>query len=184
MTEASELQALLEATAAGDRRAFARLYTLTSAHLNAILLRMLKRRDWAEEALQDAYLRIWQHAGGYLAARGKPMTWMISIARHRALDLLRARRPELPEDAAAPEPTPDNEGPEALAETGERLGALEECMDGLPEEQRRSILMAYYEGYTHSELARRLDAPLGTVKSWVRRGLARLRDCLDALGAS
>jgi len=180
------LEPLLAAVARGEQAAFAQLYARTSPHLFALLLRMLQRRDWAEEALQDCYVRIWQKSEGYDADRGAPMAWLMTIARYRALDLLRQRRPELNEsdfDAEAPSPLEAEDpraGPEDAAAAGEGLGRLEECMEGLGEEQRRSVLLAYYEGYTHTELARRLKAPIGTVKSWVRRGLLQLRDCLGA----
>lgn len=184
VTPDAPLEPLLAAIARGEQPAFAELYAHTSPHLFALLLRMLQRRDWAEEALQDCYVRIWQRSESYDAARGAPMAWLMTIARYRALDLLRARRPEVGEsafDEDAPSPLEredERENPEARAVEGEGIGRLEECMKGLGAEQRRSVLLAYYEGYTHSELARRLNAPIGTVKSWVRRGLIQLRDCM------
>jgi RNA polymerase sigma-70 factor (ECF subfamily) len=186
-TAATDLTDLLAGTAAGDQRAFRALYEATSAHLFALLTRILKRRDWAEEALQDCYLKIWQKSESYEPRKGAPLTWLLTIARYRALDLLRRRRPEVLEaegDEDGPslldqavDPTQD---PLARTEEREGLGRLERCMEGLGGEQRSSVLLAYYEGYTHQELAARLKAPLGTVKSWVRRGLAQLRDCLEA----
>lgn len=186
MTLDDPLEGLLAAVARGDRGAFAELYAATSAQLFALLLRMLQRRDWAEEALQDCYVRVWQKSDSYAPQRGAPMAWLASIARYRALDLLRARRPEVPESAFDEErPSPleradERAGPDEQAAAREGIGRLEDCMKGLIEEQRRSVLLAYYEGYTHSELARRFKAPLGTVKSWVRRGLLQLRDCMGA----
>ena len=186
MIQDDPLEGLLAAVARGDRGAFAELYAATSPQLFALLLRMLQRRDWAEEALQDCYVRIWQRSDGYTPDRGAPMAWLATIARYRALDLLRARRPEVSEsafDEGRPSPLErEDEGasPEARAVEREGIGRLEDCMKGLIEEQRRSVLLAYYEGYTHSELAKRLKAPMGTVKSWVRRGLLQLRDCMGA----
>jgi RNA polymerase sigma-70 factor (ECF subfamily) len=186
MISEEPLEPLLAAVARGQQPAFAELYARTSPHLFALLLRMLGRRDWAEEALQDCYVRIWQRSESYDAERGAPMAWLMTIARYRALDLLRARRPELTEsqfDADAPSPlerADETASPEADAVAGEGLGRLEKCMEGLGLEQRQSVLLAYYEGYTHTELARRLQAPVGTVKSWVRRGLLQLRECLGA----
>ena len=190
MADADQLTQLLAATAAGDQQSFRKLYEATSSHLFALLVRMLKRQDWAEEALQDCYLRIWQKSESYEPGKGAPLTWLLAIARYRALDLLRMRRPEVMEHQTggddedegpslldAPDPTQD---PLARAEEREGIGRLERCMEGLGGEQRNSVLLAYYEGYTHQELAARLKAPLGTVKSWVRRGLAQLRDCLEA----
>jgi RNA polymerase sigma-70 factor, ECF subfamily len=178
------LEPLLSATAAGDALAFRRLYEASSPHLYGLLLRMLKRRDWAEEALQDCYIKIWQKADTYSSDKGQPLTWLMTVARYRALDLLRVKRPEveMPDEADAPPMTfadERGEDPQARAVEREGLTRLQNCMGGLAEEQRRSVLLAYYEGYTHQELAQALDAPLGTVKSWVRRGLQRLRECLD-----
>lgn len=180
MIENDRLVDLLGRTADGDQAAFRQLYADTSAHLNAVLLRMLRRRDWADEALQDCYLRVWQKADTYAAEKGAPMTWLMSIARYRGLDLLRARRPEVSDDLAPEKSAPEYEAPDRLAESNQALAQLEQCLDGLGSEQRKSILMAFYEGYTHSELSERLETPVGTVKSWVRRGLLRLRDCLGA----
>lgn len=180
---AEALEPLLRATAAGDLQSFRRLYEASSSHLFGLLLRMLKRRDWAEEALQDCYLKIWQKADTYSPDKGAPLTWLMTVARYRALDLLRMKRPEveMPEESEAPPMTFfDEAGEDPLLRAVERegLGRLQACMGGLPEEQRRSVLLAYYQGYTHQEMARVLNAPLGTVKSWVRRGLQRLRECL------
>lgn len=174
---------LLTAVAGGDERAFARLYALCSPHLYALLLRILKRRDWAEEALQDCFLKVWQKSETYAATRGAPMTWLMTVARYRALDLIRMKRPEIsasdaaeaPPEAADPSPADD---PARRAAEREGLLMLERCMAGLQPEQRNSVLLAYYEGYTHNELSRRLKAPLGTVKSWLRRGLQKLQECL------
>jgi RNA polymerase sigma-70 factor (ECF subfamily) len=187
MTPAEQLAPLLAATAAGDQRAFRDLYTASSRHLFGLLLRMLKRRDWAEEALQDCYVKIWQKADTYAPDKGAPMTWLMTVARYRALDLLRMKRPEveLPDEEDAPPMTFAGESaddPQDRAVEAEGIGRLNRCMQGLADEQRRAVLMSYYEGYTHEELAQRLEAPLGTVKSWVRRGLAKLRDCLGSLG--
>lgn len=183
MADADHLARLLTATAGGDQRAFRELYEASSSHLFGLLLRMLKRRDWAEEALQDCYLKVWQKAETYEQAKGAPLTWLMTVARYRALDLLRMKRPEveMPEEGEEPPMTLHDvtQSPEDRAVEREGIGKLSDCMRGLQDEQKQSVLLAYYEGYTHQELAARMKAPLGTVKSWVRRGLARLRECLD-----
>lgn len=183
--EPERLVRLLAAIGSGDERAFAQLYEACSSHLYALLLRMLKRRDWADEALQDCFLRVWQKAETYAPEKGAPLTWLMTVARYRALDLLRMKRPEveMPEEGEEPPMTFVDvaESPEDRAVEREGLGQLHRCMKGLQDEQKRSVLLAYYEGYTHQELAVAMNAPLGTVKSWVRRGLARLRDCLDSV---
>lgn len=178
-----QLVALLTAIAQGDGRALARLYDLSSPILYGLLLRMLRRPEWAQEALQDSYLRVWQRAETYSATKGEPIAWLIGVARYRALDILRARRPDLPlSDTLNPARDPAEEvepGPEDLAVEREGLQRLLRCLRGLTEVQRKSVLLAYYEGYSHTELAQAMSAPLGTVKAWIRRGLAHLRECLD-----
>ena len=187
-TEPERLTQLLAAISGGDQLAFAQLYESCSSHLFGLLLRILQRRDWAEEALQDCFLKVWQKSETYEPSRGAPLTWLSTIARYRALDLLRMKRPEveMPEEGEEPPMTLADPGQDPVdgAIEGEGMGKLRDCMRGLQDEQRRSVLLAYYEGYTHQELAQAMQAPLGTVKSWVRRGLSRLRDCLEAVGGS
>ncbi|WP_245586168.1 sigma-70 family RNA polymerase sigma factor [Solimonas soli] len=184
---ADTLSLLLAASGRGDENAFAELYALTSPKLFAILLRIMKTREWAEDALQDCYLRIWQNAERYTPERGAPMAWLATIARYRALDLLRARRPD--SEPAGTEPVDEDfddndhapahdQTPEDYAAEAEGLARLDDCMRELPAEQRGIVLLAYYQGCTHSEIAARTRTPMGTVKSWLRRGLLRLRDCL------
>jgi RNA polymerase sigma factor, sigma-70 family len=133
LSDHEDLATLLNAASAGDQRAFAALYRQTSAHLFGLMLRMLKRRDWAEEALQDCFVKIWQRAGTYAPERGAPLAWLSTIARNRALDLLRARRPEdeLPDDdtLAAVDGRAD---PLADASTLQGVEALRDCFGELP----------------------------------------------------
>ncbi|MDA3920250.1 MAG: sigma-70 family RNA polymerase sigma factor [Salinisphaera sp.] len=183
MADREQLTEWLTATAAGDERAFQQLYGATSSHLYAVLLRILRSPDRAQDALQDAYIRVWQKADTYSPDRGAPLTWLMSIARYRALDLLRRKRPEvampeepdmiatLLEDEQSLSPLEENENQQSL-------DAIRHCLGTLAPQQRDSVLLAYYEGLTHQELSARMDAPLGTVKSWIRRGLLRLRECL------
>jgi len=182
--DVQRLESLLFATAEGNSSAFSELYQETSAHLFALLLRILRRRDLAEEALQDCYVRIWNKAKSYNADRGSASAWLASIARYRALDMLRARRPEVSEisgESGEPLATHVDEGVniEQQAEDQSTLELLHDCLDELADDQRDALMLAYYEGYTHPELSERFEAPLGTVKSWVRRGLQRLRECLE-----
>lgn len=193
MAPEPELDACLAAVAQGDRAAFARLYAATSPRLFAILLRTLGRRDWAEDALQEVYVRIWRKAASFDAGRASAMTWMASIARNRAIDLLRAlpveARHGIDGDAFADERSGDASQPplprdaaliveDTLAQdTADEQFArrLRRALDRLEPRQRRAIELAFYDGYTHEELARLFDTPLGTVKGWIRRGLCRLR---------
>ena len=186
MQDAARLESLILATATGDQVAFRELYMASSSHLFALLLRMLKRRDWAEEALQDCLLKVWRKSETYSPDKGSPSTWLFTIARHRALDLLRQKRPEDSYDTGDDDDKPafefadESQNPEARAVEREGVGRMERCMKGLLDQERQSVMLAYYEGYTHPELSAALDAPLGTVKSWVRRGLTKLRACLEA----
>lgn len=163
--------------------ALARLYDSTSPVLYGLLLRILRRPDWAREALQDCYIRVWQCSDSYVPEKGEPIAWLIGIARYRALDLLRTVKDgEARLEANAwdlRENVPPALDPQDKAVALEGLQRLSRCLRGLQEEQRKSVLLAYYEGYSHQELALAMNAPLGTVKAWVRRGLARLRECLE-----
>ena len=174
---------LLEQVAHGSKAAFAALYDETSPYVYGALLRLLRNPQWATDALQDCYIRVWQHADGYAAERGDPYGWLIGIARYRALDLLRAqtdRAGRLAENAsdlrdAAVVP----KSPETEALTLIDLEQLQRCLAHLPAAQRECLLLGYYEGHSNQELADRLHQPLGTVKAWIRRGLVRLRSCME-----
>ncbi|HET7175415.1 MAG TPA: sigma-70 family RNA polymerase sigma factor [Gammaproteobacteria bacterium] len=179
---------LLHACAQGRQAAFQELYGQVSPQLFSILLRILKRKDLAEEALQDALLSVWRNAGSYSAEKGAPMTWLVSICRYRALDMLRRERREVslePALATAEDETAETAGladgvadPELISKAEER--ALEECMQRLNDGQQTSLRLAYVDGCTHEEIAARLKSPIGTIKSWVRRGLESLKRCLEA----
>jgi RNA polymerase sigma-70 factor (ECF subfamily) len=181
---AAELARLLEAAARRDRQAFARVYSLTSAKLFGVALRILRREDWAEEVLQECYVSIWTHAPDYRPALAAPMTWMTSIVRNRCLDWMRRPRLEVAdEDGAIAESTEsENPGPLAELERAKDAQAVSRCMKGLEAKQRQAIALAFYDGLSHSELAHHLREPLGTVKTWVRRGLMKLKDCLALQG--
>lgn len=177
------LEQLLARTALRDRQAFEQLYQSTSMKLFSVVRRILQQDTLAEESLQEIYLKIWRNAGDYHAGRGRPMTWLISLARNQAIDKLRAlgRRPdtqgdELPDvlDETAP-------GPAQLTANAALADDLTECLGRLPEASAVCVQLAYCEGYTHQELSERTGKPVGTVKSWLRRGLSVLRDCLQAM---
>lgn len=180
--ESARIAALLAAIATGDDRAFAELYERTSPCVFGLMLRMLRRPELAQEAMQDCYVRVWRRAETYSAERGDPQAWLIGVARHRALDLLRARalRTDGHEvgDAALAGIADAAIGPESSALAGDDASRLNGCLQRLRPELRRSLQLAYYQGLSHSELAQAMGAPLGTVKAWVRRGLRQLRCCL------
>ena len=185
MPPAQQLDDWLKAVAAGDRKAFAKLYAATSSRLYAVLLRVLIRRELAEEALQDSYVRIWLKAASFDPEKSAALTWMASVARNRALDLLRAQHPEesLPgaDDSSSEAQLPrrllidERESPGDRAEEDQSLERLQRCMKHMDPAQRRALELAYFDGYTHEELAEIMKVPLGTVKARIRRGLARLR---------
>jgi RNA polymerase sigma-70 factor (ECF subfamily) len=173
---------LLLAVASGERDAFAALYRASAPQLFALALRILKRRDAAEEVLQEAFVNVWRHAVDYRPEKGSAIGWMATIVRNRALDRLRRARPETPLDEASErhgwaDSAPDPLESATMSESARRLDA---CLERLEDGPRRAIRLAYYEGLTHEALATRLGAPLGTVKSWVRRGLMRLKTCLES----
>lgn len=179
-----ELAALLARCALSDQRAFGTLYQATSAKLFGVAVRITRRRDWAEEVLQESFVKIWHHAGNYDTSKSAPMTWMTAIVRNRALDWLRRPREVQASEAleifmaSVPDEGP---GPEELAVLSARSGKLHECLEQLGDDQKRSIMLAFFNGLSHGELAEQMGKPLGTVKTWVRRGLDRLRQCLDGL---
>lgn len=173
---------LLRLCARGDEKAFERLYQLASPKLFSVCLRLMKTKDAAEDVLQDGFVKIWNNAASFNPERASAMTWMATVVRNRGLDVLRSRRSRPQEveteyegiDFAASDPSPSN-----LAGVSLSAQRLQECMKALQEKQRESILMAYYYGHTHEEIAAHLSAPLGTVKAWVRRGSEKLRKCLE-----
>ena len=175
------LERLLARCAKGERTALEELYRLTSARLFGVLMHILKRRELAEDALQDVYVRVWQRAAQFDSYRGRATAWLVSIARYRAIDLLRGARTLLPIDDAEGEAriemTPAAEAPPESTRT---RAALERCLGLLNDAQRRSVTLAFVNGLSHDEIALTLGSPLGTIKSWVRRGLQSLRQCLEA----
>ena len=175
-----ELPRLLEAVARGDRQAFRAVYERTSAKLFGIILRIVRDRALAEEVLQDVFMRIWQNASGYSPDVARPMTWLISIARYRAIDVARTKREVLPgptEDGEAwMSFVPDPRNSEAQIVNRD---ALYRCLSQLEETHRHCIVLAYCEGYSREELAARFERPVNTIKTWLHRGLAALRTCLD-----
>ena len=180
-----ELGALLARVAQGDQPALAALYRKSAAHLYAIALRIVRERAVAEEILQEAFVSVWHHAAAYDVARSQPMTWLAAIVRHRALDQLRRRDIDTVPlegnddrhptwDAPSDAPTPVE-----LLLAGADARAVRDCVEALDAGPKQAIALAFFHGLSHAELAAHMREPLGTVKSWVRRGLERLRRCLE-----
>lgn len=177
------LIAAIEQVARGDRAALKLVYDMTSAKLFGVIVRIMHDRELAEDVLQDVYIKIWNRAGRYDASRASPISWLCVIARNAAID--GARRQHRGdyltghEEAVVLEEVEDDAVPadELLchAEDHERM---RRCIEALQDDHRRSIRMAFFDGLSHSELADRIGVPLGTMKSWIRRGLASLKGCL------
>jgi len=168
-----------------DQQAFAELYRLTSSHLYAVALRILRESGAAEEVLQESYVNIWHHAGSYVAAKSQPLTWLTSIVRNRCLDQMRRREVDtvtIDDEEQGMMLADDRPTPMDLLLSSADALAVKGCVELLEAGQKQAIALAFYQGLSHSELARHLRQPLGTVKSWVRRGLERLKACLDGAG--
>lgn len=184
----ARLAALMARVALGDQPAFAQLYQQTSAHLYGVAVRILKDGAAAEEVLQEAFVNVWHHAGSYEAAKSQPTTWLAAIVRNRCLDQLRRRELDTVTmtaddddgkefDLPSGDPTPVE-----MLLAGAEAQSVRDCVDGLDAGPKQAIALAFYQGLSHAELADHLRQPLGTVKSWVRRGLERLKSCLDQAG--
>jgi RNA polymerase sigma-70 factor (ECF subfamily) len=183
----TKLAALLARTALADQAAYAELYRLTSSHLYAVALRILREPALAEDMLQEAFVSIWHHAGSYTAEKAKPQTWLASIVRNRCLDQLRRREPDTvtmtrDDDETDMEFQGQGPTPVELLLAGAEAHSVRGCVDALEGGQKQAIALAFYQGLSHGELALHLHQPLGTVKSWVRRGLERLKQCLEGAG--
>jgi RNA polymerase sigma-70 factor (ECF subfamily) len=179
MLTTPELVWLLAAVAKGDQAAFQRLYEATSAKLYGVVLRILRRADLADEVVQEVYLKVWKVAGQFDPAVASPMTWMLAMARNRAIDVVRRKADISIEDepavlnaaAASPDPL-------AARQRNEELRRLLACMGQLEEERRRLVLLAYYSGWSREQLAAQFDKPVNTIKTWLRRALVDIRECL------
>ena len=176
-----KLAALLSRCGIGDKKAFASLYEATNSKLFAVSLRIVRERHLAEEVLQDSFVNIWNNAAHYTVAKSAPMTWMTAIVRNRSLDIVRRPRLEIQDEEeyftlnledAAP-------GPQDQLAQGRDAAQVEHCMKALEADQRQTISLAFFHGLSHSEVSDHLGKPLGTVKTHIRRGLLKLKDCLD-----
>jgi RNA polymerase sigma factor (sigma-70 family) len=177
----AQLSAALARVAAGDRAALEIVYRDTSAKLFGVCIRILADRQEAEDVLQEVYITVWHKAAAFDAARASPITWLVAIARNRAIDRLRSgriRRGAEPIEAAndVGDPSP---GAAALFEAAQDHARLAACLEELEERQKAAIREAFLDGLTYEELAARMGVPLGTMKSWIRRGLLKLRACLE-----
>lgn len=174
-----ELMELLDRIAAQDEPALRSLYERTSSRMYGLALRILGHKDWAEDVLQESYLQIWRTATGYRGTLSPPLAWMGLVVRSRALDFLRRRRAErLHVNEEFDEAQDADAGPLELAQASEQTTVLYQCLERLDQRQRELVSLAYLRDLSHGELATQLQLPLGTVKTWIRRGLEQLRRCM------
>ena len=171
---------LIEAVGLGSRAALKRLYELESRRLYGIALRIVRRPEIASEVLQEAFLQVWQNARTFSAERGAASAWLTGIVRFRALDVVRKLGREILVDDPTLGDAPLE--PDVIEKIDAKAGAiaLRRCLALLDENQRRCVMLAFVDGFSHAEIAQRLATPLGSVKSWVRRGLLALRSCLKS----
>jgi RNA polymerase sigma-70 factor (ECF subfamily) len=179
MLTPAELVWLIAAVAKGDEAAFERLYAATRAKLFGVVVRILRRQDLAEEVLQESYVRIWSSASQFNPAVASPITWMVSIARNRAIDLTRKRTEvSIEEEPEAVDVAADHPDPLALREINDELKRLLGCVGKLEPERQRLVLLAYYNGWSREQLAEKFNTPVNTVKTWLRRSMLEIRECL------
>jgi RNA polymerase sigma-70 factor, ECF subfamily len=188
MAAPQELADLVARVALGDRQAFRRLYEATAPSLLGVALRLLRDRGRAEDVIQEAFVSVWHRAGGFRASASAPMTWLTAIVRNRALDTLRsdARHDADPlvddedeDEDAAREVEDDRPEPLGLLTQAADALAVRACLEAIDGSQRQCLALAYYHGLTHAEMAAHLGSPIGSVKMWLRRGLEKLRRCLE-----
>ncbi|MBP8007485.1 MAG: sigma-70 family RNA polymerase sigma factor [Burkholderiales bacterium] len=188
MAAPQELADLVARVALGDRQAFRRLYEATAPSLLGVALRLLRDRGRAEDVIQEAFVSVWHRAGGFRASASAPMTWLTAIVRNRALDTLRsdARHDADPlvddedeDEDAAREVEDDRPEPLGLLTQAADALAVRACLEAIDGSQRQCLALAYYHGLTHAEMAAHLGSPIGSVKAWLRRGLEKLRRCLE-----
>jgi RNA polymerase sigma-70 factor (ECF subfamily) len=179
MLTQAELVWLLAAVAKGDQSAFERLYDATRAKLYGVLLRILGKPELADDVMQETYLKVWKMAGKFDPTIASPITWMVAIARNRAIDIVRRGTEvsveEAPEALAVADQAPP---PLARREMTEELRRLLSCLGKLDPEKQRIVLLAYYSGWSREQLARKLDIPVNTIKTWLRRSLLEIRECM------
>ena len=181
------LIALIDRVALADEKALRELYEMTSSKLYGVAVRVVTNREWAEDVLQEAFISIWKVAGDYKATLSPPMAWMALVVRSRGLDFLRRRatsradRMQELDDVISDTVAGDSPNPIDTALASEQARALHNCLSLLENKQREVVSLAYMRDLSHSELAQQLKLPLGTVKTWIRRGLEQLRGCMAAV---
>lgn len=179
MSDLGEIEDLIHRMALGNRDALGRLYSLTSAKLFGVVLRVLQDRAEAEEVLQDIYVKVWNKAGRYRSNGLSPMTWLITIARNAAIDRKRRARTATGSETLAEMLADPAPGPEAQAAAASERARLDDCFRELDTSHAEAVRRAYLDGDSYADLAARFDVPLNTMRTWLRRSLLKLRECLS-----
>ena len=179
-TPSQDISDLIARCALRDRAAFRVLYERTSAKLFGVTLRILKDRSEAEEALQEVYVKVWQRADRYVAGNTSPISWLVAVARNHALDILRARRPVSEDIDVALEIPDGGPSPERAVQDSQDRGRIDHCLGTLEPDRADAVRGAYLDGYSYEELASRYAVPINTMRTWLRRSLIKLKDCLSA----
>ncbi len=177
--QSTDLSDLIVKVSLGDRLAFRLLYDRTSAKLFGISLRILKDRAAAEDCLQDVYIKIWQNASKYTASDYSPIAWLAAIARNESIDRIRARKPMSSDIDEALDIASSDLDPEATLVSGSEMGRIENCLRKLKPDHAAAVRAAYLDGFSYQDLASRFEQPLNTVRTWLRRSLISLRECLQ-----
>ena len=179
-TDTREIADLIARCALRDRAAFQDLYGRTSAKLYGVTLRILKDRAEAEEALQEVYVKIWRRADRYVPGGFSPISWLVAVARNHALDVLRARKPRSDDIDLALDVADAGPDPEQAAANRDERARIDDCLGRLDADKADAVRGAYLDGFSYEELATRHEVPLNTMRTWLRRSLLKLRECLSA----
>ncbi|MBW3096867.1 sigma-70 family RNA polymerase sigma factor [Pseudohoeflea coraliihabitans] len=170
---------LISRVALGDRKAFSDLYGRTGPKLFGVCLRILRQQAQAEDALQEIYVKIWQRSQSFSAGQAAPMAWLVTIARNHCIDMLRARRPDPVELDDAPFVADEAPDPEAVAVNTSEGRRIDNCLGQLDADRAQAVVSAYVEGYSYQELAGQYSVPLNTMRTWLRRSLISLKECME-----
>ena len=177
-TDLSQLENLIAKCAMGDQNAFSALYDSTSAKLLGVCIRVLNERSEAEDAMQEAYVKVWNSAKRYQVTGHSPMTWMITIARNTAIDKLRAKKNHSDLSSVVERVAAPGRSPEQSALASSEAKRIMVCLEELEGQKRDAVIGAYLDGQSYKDLSARFDVPLNTMRTWLRRSIAALKECM------